>query len=61
MDEEDLIFKLKKIYKDRYRCFEHCIVCENRNDTHYANCIECCPVRQGKIRSLLIKSNSKTI
>jgi hypothetical protein len=56
MDEEDLTFYLKKIYEDRFRCFEHCKICENCNDTHYANCMECCPVRSGKIKSIQLET-----
>lgn len=46
---EDM-YGLKKIFKARYRCFEYCAGCAHRSERHYANCIECCPVRRGDVR-----------
>lgn len=42
---------IKEIMENEYRCFKYCKKCEFRRDKHYANCIECCPVRNGKIKN----------
>ena len=44
------LYELKKICNTRYRCFYYCIICKHKNDTHWGNCIECCPVRLNEIK-----------
>lgn len=41
--------KLKEIYDRNYRSLPECKTCLHRDENHYANCIECCPVRSQSI------------
>jgi len=45
----DALTEVAKQMESRYRCFGYCKQCNNRNDSHYGNCIECCPVRRGEV------------
>jgi len=45
----DRLIQLKKVLDGHYRCFEYCAICQHRNNKHWANCMECCPVMRDGI------------
>lgn len=36
--------------KKWYHVYDYCKECEHRNDKHGMNCMECCPVKNNKIK-----------
>ena len=59
--DEFAVHKYLKQYYDSFRCFEYCKICSHRNDSHYGNCMECCPVRRGEFIQQDLFQNMETI